>query len=293
MRRAGNAGVGDGVWVWPCARCGGGGATDTGSTTSMGAETGASFVASWGSWIGGGAATVGSAAGTERVACVAAGLTGVGSTTSGATAVTVAVGAAAAGAGAAAGFWTAGLGAVGFSAACGCSSLGGAGAATTAGGLTATAAGGGATTTTGRGATTAPAGGLAMTVPTGGREAMAGGVGGATTMGGADLGWGTILRGSGRATAGVGAAATGAGVGAGRGGATTGGVWGRIGAWLWRASSSSFCLLAKMALRASPGLEIWERSILGWKPCGAREDAALEWPPDFVPRNCARTLSAS
>lgn len=103
---------------------------------------------------------------------------------------------------------------------------------------------------------------------------MAGWAGGATTIGGAERGWGTILRGSGRtgATTG-GAAATG---GAGRAGAATTGGWGRTGAWLWRASCSSFCLLANMAFITSPGLETLERSILGWMLCGAREDAALE-----------------
>jgi len=62
------------------------------------------------------------------------------------------------------------------------------------GGLATTATCGGATTTAGRVAVTAPTGALATTGPVGGREAMAGGAGGATTMGGAERGWGTILR---------------------------------------------------------------------------------------------------
>ncbi len=85
-----------------------------------------------------------------------------------------------------------------------------AGAAVAAGGLTTTATGGGATTTTGRCAAAAPAGALATTGPAGGLEAMAGVAGGAATMGGADRGWGTILRGAGRAGVAAGGAAAGA-----------------------------------------------------------------------------------
>ncbi len=191
---------------------------------------------------------------------------------------------------------TVGFTARGFSAVRGCSSrvAGEAtGAAVETGGLTTTVTGGGATTTTGRVAAAAPTGGLATTVPIGGRDAIAGGAGGATTMFGAERGCGTILRGSGRTGAVGGGAETVAAGGAGRAGAAAGGGCVRTGAWLRRASSSSFCLLARMAFSASPGLEIWERSTLGWNPCGAREAAALEWPPGLDPRNCARTFSAS
>ena len=34
-----------------------------------------------------------------------------------------------------------------------------------------------------------------------------------------------------------------------------------------------------MAFSTSPGLEMWERSILGCNAPAARDDAALEWPP--------------
>jgi hypothetical protein len=74
-------------------------------------------------------------------------------------------------------------------------------------------------------------------------------------MGGAERGCGTIFRGSGRtgATGGVTTVATGA---AGRAGAaTTAGGSVFTGAWLCRASCSSFCLLANMAFITSPGLE--------------------------------------
>ena len=131
--------------------------------------------------------------------------------------------------------------------------------------------------------------------PGGGREAMAGGAGGRTTMGGAERGWGTILRGSGRA-----GAAGGGGNSHGRrwcwpaagAGGAAGGSRRRMRPC--RASSSSSCFLARMAFSTSPGLEICERSILGAMPCGARDACALAWPAGRDPRSkCARTLSAS
>ncbi len=135
------------------------------------------------------------------------------------------------------------------------------GGATTTGGFTTTVPAGGATTTTGLATTLAPDGALATTGPVGGREAIAGGAGG-VTMGGALRGCGTILRGSGRA----GTTVTG---GAATGGVTavfctvTAGAAGFAGAWLWRASASASCFLARMAFITSPGLETCERSIFG------------------------------
>ena len=161
-------------------------------------------------------------------------------------------------------------------------------------GFTTAPTGGGATTTTGR-AGTAPAAGLATTAPAGGREAIAGVVGGGATMGGAERGCGTILRGSGLA----GAAAAGfAAIGA-----TTAGATGFAGVTAggfpairgWRASSSSSFFLAWIAFSTSPGLEMCERSILGatgsapWRVCALPACDAV-----FASRaKCARTFSAS
>ena len=167
-------------------------------------------------------------------------------------------------------------------------------AAGAAGGLTTTPAGGGATTITGR-AATAPAGGLATTAPAGGREAMAGVAGGGATIGAAERGWGTILRGSGRVgAAAAGAAATGvvaAGAAALAGATTVAFAGTRTG----RASSSSSFFFASRAFITSPGLEMFERSILGttgsapWRP-----DAAPACVVRFASRaKCARTFSAS
>jgi hypothetical protein len=175
--------------------------------------------------------------------------------------------------------------ACGFVAGAACSIAGG---TSRTGGFTTTAIGGGTTATAGR-AVTAPAGALATTGPAGGRDAMAGACG-AVTMGGAGRGAGTIFRGSGRAGAAGGAAATTAGF---EGAAVAAGA-GRAGVWLLRASASSSCFLARMAFITSPGLETWERSILGAIVCATREDAPLPWPAARDPRsNCARTLSAS
>jgi hypothetical protein len=169
-------------------------------------------------------------------------------------------------------------------------------AAGAAGGF-ATPAGGGATTITGRVTTTVPAGALATTGPAGGREAMAGVAGGGATIGGAERGWGTILRGSG--LAGIAAAGFAATTGA----ACTAGASAFAGATTvafavprgWRASSSSSFFLASRAFITSPGLEMFDRSILGtiasapWRP-----DAALACVVccDFRAK-CARTFSAS
>jgi hypothetical protein len=167
-------------------------------------------------------------------------------------------------------------------------------AAGAADGFTAAPAGGGATTITGR-AAAAPAGALATTAPAGGREAMAGVVGGGATIGAAERGCGTILRGSGRvgaAVAGVaatGVVAAGAAATATLAGAATDAF---TGPRVWRESSS---FLACRALITSPGLEMFERSILGttgsapWRP-----DAAPACVVRFASRaKCARTFSAS
>ena len=168
-------------------------------------------------------------------------------------------------------------------------------AAGAAGGFTATPAGGGATTMIGR-AAAAPAGALATTAPMGGREAMAGAAGGAAMIGAAERGCGTILRGSGRVgTAAAGDAAT-AVVAAGAAATATLAGGAAIGAFTgprtWRESSS---FLASSAFITSPGLEMFERSILGttgsapWRP-----DAAPACVVRFASRaKCARTFSAS
>ena len=115
-------------------------------------------------------------------------------------------------------------------------------------------------------------------------------------MGGAERGWGTILRGSGLAGAAGGFAATATG-GAGRvggAGGFSGSAVRLTGKRLFRASASSSCFLASMALSTSPGLEICERSIFGAMACGAREAGALAVLACFDARlKCARTFSAS
>jgi hypothetical protein len=162
-------------------------------------------------------------------------------------------------------------------------------AAGAAGGFT-VPAGGGATTITGRVAVTAPKGGLATTAPDGGRLAIAGEVVGGVTIGAACRGCGTILRGSGRAGTAVagGAAATGVD-------GCAGGAAGFAGTRTGRAPSSSSCFLARMAFITSPGLEMFDRSILGTTACAPwRVDAP---PACDVDRDscvkCARTFSAS
>jgi hypothetical protein len=108
-----------------------------------------------------------------------------------------------------------------------------------------------------------PAGALATTGVAGGRDAIAGDEGGTETIGGDWRTGGTIFRGSGRAGA-AGGCATATAVGAGL--ACTAGeaaAGERTGAWLRRAAASSSCFLARMAFRASPGFEMWERSTFG------------------------------
>ena len=144
--------------------------------------------------------------------------------------------------------------------------------------------GGGATTIIGR-ATTAPTGALATTAPAGGREAMAGGAGGEPTIGAAERGCGTILRGSGRAGAAEGVAATtamaaGAAATATFAGAATDAFTGTRGL---RESSSSSFFLASMAFITSPGLEMFERSILG-------TTGSAPWRPTPPPRACCASL---
>jgi hypothetical protein len=147
---------------------------------------------------------------------------------------------------------TAAFGAAGFGAgAVGSTGFGDTTVCCATGGLTTTV--GGTTVTTGLEGT-APAGALATTVPEGGREAIAGALGG--IIAGAGRGCGTILRGSGRTGAAGGAATDTAGGAGFTGGAfTTGGVAGRGGRWLLRASASCSCFLARMAFMTSPGLE--------------------------------------
>jgi hypothetical protein len=182
------------------------------------------------------------------------------------------------------------LGAGGFTTtgACVCSVGFGVVAVAAAGGLA--TAGGGTTVTIGR-AGAAPAGAFATTVPAGGFEAIAGGAGG--MIAGACRGCGTIFLGSGRAGV-KGGAATDTTGGAGLAGALGAAVvTTRGGNWLLRASASCSCFLARMAFMTSPGLDTWERSILGVIVWEARDVAAAEWLPWRPCWKCARTLSAS
>ena len=62
------------------------------------------------------------------------------------------------------------------------------------------------------------------------------------------------------------------------------------------AAATGACCLLMMAFRASPGLEICERSILVLmpsSPCGAREVLAELGAASERPRRCLRTSSAS
>ena len=140
-----------------------------------------------------------------------------------------------------------------------------------------------------------PRGGLGDNCADGRTRGNSWGGGGGVTMGGAERGCGTILRGSGRAgAAAAGFAATGA-TAAGTtalAGAAAGGFAGTRG---WRASSSSSFFLARMAFSTSPGLEMCERSILGatvsapWRVCPPPACDAV-----FAScTKCARTFSAS
>ena len=79
---------------------------------------------------------------------------------------------------------------------------------------------------------------------------------GGWTIAGAGLGWGTILRGSGRAGAAGGAAAASTGAAGFTGGFVTTVATALLGGtWLLRASASCSCFLARMAFITSPGLE--------------------------------------
>lgn len=168
------------------------------------------------------------------------------------------------------------------------------GAAGAAGGLTTVTPGGGTTATAGRCGAAAPAGALATTGVAGGFEAIAGGAGGGVTIRGSCRTGGMILRGSGRAGAAGGCAATTTG------GAALAGAWGVAategfaGAWLLRAASSSSCFLARIAFSASPGLEICDRSIFGCAVWWARDapDADVAARLGACPK-CERTRSAS
>ena len=136
--------------------------------------------------------------------------------------------------------------------------------------------------------------------------AIAGGAGGRATMGGAERGCGTILRGSGRAgrgAAGAAAAGTAGAAAAGTRGAAGavdavglagGAATGFAGKRACRASSSSF-FLARMAFITSPGLEMCERSILGTMVCPAwRVATALAGAAGLASCiKCARIFSAS
>ena len=135
-------------------------------------------------------------------------------------------------------------------------------------------------------------GAFAITGVAGGCEAIAGVTGGGATIGGAWRGAGTILRGSGRA----GGAGTAAAAGRGGGVFATTAAGGFTGRRLRRASSSSSFFLARTAFRASPGLEICDRSILGVIvcPCETRDPVAPAEPADRPPcSKCARTLATS
>ena len=162
-------------------------------------------------------------------------------------------------------------------------------------GLTTTVLVGGATVTTGRVAAAAPIGALATTGPAGGFEAMAGAAGGGITTLGACLGAGTtIFRGSTFAAGAAGSAVAAAG-GAVFTTATGGAAGGRAGTCGCRASCSASSFFARIALAASPGLEICEKSNFGAiPPCEVRDCCEPPWPPAPRPRStCARTFSAS
>jgi len=162
------------------------------------------------------------------------------------------------------------------------------------GGLATTGPAGGAAAMAGRGsaggAAAAPTGGLATTGPAGGLAAMAGGCGGLLTMGAAGRGCGTILRGAGFATSGSAAgaadAACGAGAAAGLAGA---GAAGR-GLAAAAASCSFFC---RMAFRTSPGLDTFDRSILGLGAASAREPPGAAFPRWRWARTRAASSSSS
>jgi hypothetical protein len=114
------------------------------------------------------------------------------------------------------------------------------------------------------------------------------GVAGAAGFGGAT---GATARGGGTATGALGAGGFTTGAAAGFASCTGGaGLAGGVGS-----AVAVPCCFARIAFSTSPGLEMWERSILGLRPSasgrGARADFA-PWPlPE--PWKCARTFSAS
>ena len=276
-RRIGGAGAAGAAGACSAARCDGrcAGAADESAAAAIGSPEGTPR--------SGAAVATASTAGASETGGAADSATGAGAVVS-----TVSAGAGATATGGAAAFAAAGfVCVVACSVGRGCVAVG----TTAAGGFAATTPDGGTTVTTGR-PDAADAGALATTGPTGGRDAIAGVEGG--MIEGAGRACGTIFRGSGRAGAAGGAATETTG------GAGLAGVFGavgaaaRAGALPLRLSVSSSCFLARMAFITSPGLETWERSILGVMDWEARELAELPWPAAFDPRSkCARTLSAS
>lgn len=123
------------------------------------------------------------------------------------------------------------------------------------------------------------------------------GVAGGRTIGGAERGCGTILRGAGAAGAAGAATAGFAGGGASFTGALTvaAGAAGLAATCGWRASSSSSFFLARIAFSTSPGLEMCDRSIFGViVEAALREDPVPAWVAERAPcEKCARTLFAS
>jgi hypothetical protein len=151
-----------------------------------------------------------------------------------------------------------------------------AGGCATTGALATTGPAGGAAAMAGR-SVAATAGGLATTGPAGGRAAMAGVCGGAATMGAAARGWGTILRGAGFGASDAACGAIVAAEIAGRaadGAVATAGFTGAAGAGVVArgAGADSCSFFWRMAFRTSPGLETFERSILGFGAASTRED---------------------
>src|SRR5437879_7144995 len=155
------------------------------------------------------------------------------------------------------------------------------------------ATGGGAT---GRGG--AAAGGAAVAAGGAGFAAggVTGGAGGRITEGAGRVVCGVMNLGAGvGGAAGFAAAGAGVAVGAGAGGAavfvSTGG---RGAAGRGGAGAVAACCFCVISFRTSPGLEMWERSILVLISSASRiERADRAGTASAVARKCARTLSAS
>ena len=145
-----------------------------------------------------------------------------------------------------------------------------------AGGGTAVRGAGGATGGTDIAAGVGAGGGAATT-------GFTGGVGATNLVGVAARGLGRVAPGA-FAAGGAGAAAVGF--------ASTGGR----AVTVWAEAASDTCCLLLIAFRTSPGLEIWERSILVLISSAsarlAREDRPEVWA-SLAARRCARTFSAS